>query len=220
MEEVFPESGGPHSFSPECDYEAPVGNNILPEIVGSPNRFTPETGFMSSPYRRDSFTPVPANNFGSQLEPQLGTTVGNEVQPTPDRTASTGTFESEMVTPTTFKGRRLGLENTGLSDIPEVMNSAEADSFREPKELKHCQGQQGSFLQNPLRYNTASMFLSSPLMYFTRLVHRKVAQYLKGKSSTTPSSEELSGNLILNNLLEGKSRKVCARMFFETLVSS
>ncbi|KAL6958508.1 hypothetical protein U1Q18_050505 [Sarracenia purpurea var. burkii] len=113
-----------------CNYEAPIGNNILPEIVGSPNRFTrSETGFMSSPHRRDSFTPVPANNFGSQLEPQLGTTVGNEVQPAPDRTASIGTFESEMETPTTFKGRQLGLENTGLSDIPEVMNSAEANVY-------------------------------------------------------------------------------------------
>ncbi|KAL6967036.1 hypothetical protein U1Q18_032835 [Sarracenia purpurea var. burkii] len=188
-----------------CNYEAPIGNNILPEIVGSPNRFTrSETGFMSSPYRRDSFTPVPANNFGSQLEPQLGTTVGNEVQPAPDRTASIGTFESEMETPTTFKGRQLGLENTGLSDIPEVMNSAEANDLNflavedyTPTKLQRTQGVET---------------LSGTT--------RKVAQYLKGKSSTTPSSEELSGNLILNKLLEGKSRKVCARMFFETLVSS
>ncbi|KAL6961954.1 hypothetical protein U1Q18_036913 [Sarracenia purpurea var. burkii] len=144
MQEVFPESGGAHSFSPEYDpmhgldmeierlrnYEAPIENNILPEIVCSPNRFIPsETGFISSPYGRDSFTPVQASNFGSQLEPQLGTTVGNEVQSTSNRTSSNGTFESEMETPPTFKGRRLGLENTGLSDIPEVMNSAEADVY-------------------------------------------------------------------------------------------
>ena len=51
-------------------------------------------------------------------------------------------------------------------------------------------------------------------------MYRKVAQYLKGKSSVTPISEDLSGDLILNKLLEGKTRKVCARMFFETLVSS
>lgn len=47
---------------------------------------------------------------------------------------------------------------------------------------------------------------------------RKVAQYLKEKSSVTPSSQDLSGDLVLNKLLEGKSRKVSARMFSETLV--
>ncbi|KAH7864454.1 hypothetical protein Vadar_029735 [Vaccinium darrowii] len=47
---------------------------------------------------------------------------------------------------------------------------------------------------------------------------RKVAQYLKEKSSVTPSSQDLSGDLVLNELLEGKSRKVSARMFSETLV--
>nr|GLL39408.1 sister chromatid cohesion 1 protein 3 isoform X1 [Ipomoea trifida] len=54
-----------------------------------------------------------------------------------------------------------------------------------------------------------------------------VAQYLKGQSSTTPVSEGQlpastmpgPGDLSLNAaVLEGKSRKICARMFFETLV--
>ncbi|XAR62347.1 hypothetical protein NMG60_11017074 [Bertholletia excelsa] len=45
-----------------------------------------------------------------------------------------------------------------------------------------------------------------------------MAEYLKEKSVITPISEDLSGELILNKILEGKKRKVCARMFFETLV--
>ncbi|GMP41871.1 hypothetical protein CsSME_00011818 [Camellia sinensis var. sinensis] len=49
---------------------------------------------------------------------------------------------------------------------------------------------------------------------------RKVAQYLKGKSSVTRISEDIFGDLIMNELIEGKIRKVCARMFYETLESS
>ncbi|KAI8012828.1 hypothetical protein LOK49_LG05G00404 [Camellia lanceoleosa] len=96
--------------------------------MGSSNRFmASQTRFKSSPYRRDDFTPASAGNLGSQSEPQLGTTVGTGVQPTPDLAASTGALGSELETPMTFLGERLGFENIGLSDIPEVMNSAEAD---------------------------------------------------------------------------------------------
>ncbi|KAL7234198.1 hypothetical protein ACSBR1_017736 [Camellia fascicularis] len=115
------------------NYEGPNGSNILPEIMGSPNRFmASETRFKSSPYRRDNFTPASAGNLGSQSEPQLGTTVGTGVQPTSDLAASTGALGSELETPMTFLGERLGFENIGLLDIPEVMDSAEADSHLPP----------------------------------------------------------------------------------------
>ncbi|KAI8024243.1 Sister chromatid cohesion 1 protein 3 [Camellia lanceoleosa] len=151
---------------------------------------------------RDDFTPASAGNLGSQSEPQLGTTVGIGVQPTPDLAASTGALGSELETLMTFLGERLGFENTGLSDIPEVMNSAEADDL--------------SFLASedytPTKIQTT---LGVDILSGTT---RKVAQYLKGKSSVTPISEDISGDLILNKLVEGKIRKVCARMFYETLV--
>lgn len=51
------------------------------------------------------------------------------------------------------------------------------------------------------------------------LTYRAVAQYLKRHSPFNASSEGLSGDLILNKTLEGRTRKLCARMFFETLVS-
>ncbi|GAY37043.1 hypothetical protein CUMW_026210 [Citrus unshiu] len=44
-----------------------------------------------------------------------------------------------------------------------------------------------------------------------------VAQYLQRQSPITPSSEG-STDLSLNKILQGKTRKLCARMFFETLV--
>ena len=54
--------------------------------------------------------------------------------------------------------------------------------------------------------------------FFGRLVCRAVAQYLKRQSPVTPSSDDRSEYLTLNKILKGKTRKICARMFFETLV--
>lgn len=48
---------------------------------------------------------------------------------------------------------------------------------------------------------------------------RAMAQYLRRHSPINPISEGLSEDLSLNKTLEGKTRKICARMFFETLVS-
>lgn len=50
------------------------------------------------------------------------------------------------------------------------------------------------------------------------MVFRAVAQYLKRQSSVTPITESASEDLSLNKLLKGKTRTLCARMFFETLV--
>ncbi|PSS24484.1 Sister chromatid cohesion 1 protein [Actinidia chinensis var. chinensis] len=218
VEEACPEPSVAHS--PPCDpmgsrdmeierlrnYDGPIGSNTLPEIIGSPSRFMPSE-IMGSPNmlpHRDDFTPAPASagSLGSQSEPKLGTTVGTAVQPTPDLAESAGTLGSDMETPATFLGERLGLESTGLSDIPEVMNSAEADDL--------------SFLA--FKDYTPTKLQGSEGVETLTGTTRKVAQYLKGKSSVTPISEDLSGDLILNKLLEGKTRKVCARMFFETLV--
>ncbi|CAD5172695.1 unnamed protein product [Musa acuminata subsp. malaccensis] len=46
---------------------------------------------------------------------------------------------------------------------------------------------------------------------------RAVAQYLKDHSPSQ-SQDDLPGVISMNNILEGKSRKQCARMFFESLV--
>ncbi|KAI8545783.1 hypothetical protein RHMOL_Rhmol07G0065100 [Rhododendron molle] len=69
-------------------------------------------------------TPASAGNLSPESEPQPGTTMGTGVQPTPDPAA----LWSEIDTPTTFFEERDGVDNSGLSDIPEVVNSAKADA--------------------------------------------------------------------------------------------
>lgn len=49
---------------------------------------------------------------------------------------------------------------------------------------------------------------------------RAVARYLKNHSPISPIAEDPGEDLSLNKILEGKTRKLSARMFFETLVSS
>lgn len=49
--------------------------------------------------------------------------------------------------------------------------------------------------------------------------YRGVAQFLKDYSPCTPISEVPAEDFSLNKILEGKTRKIAARMFFEVLVS-
>ncbi|KAE9459839.1 hypothetical protein C3L33_08257, partial [Rhododendron williamsianum] len=190
--------------NPDMEIEHPrnnegrFDNNVLPDTTFMPS----QTRYMSPLPRREEFTPTSADNFDLESESQWRTSVGTRVQPTPDLATSTETLGPEMETPMTFFVEHQRLDDTGLSDIPEVMNSAEADDLNflamgeyTPTEVQGTQG-----------VDTLSQ------------TTRKVAQYLKGKVSVTPISEDLSGDLVLNKLLEGQSRKVCARMFSETLV--
>ncbi|GMY22338.1 sister chromatid cohesion 1 protein 3 [Fagus crenata] len=160
------------------------GSNFLPEFVPSPSRS------MASPLRGDDFT------HASPIE--------TELLPTPDLAASTGTRRSELETPMTFFEERPGLESTALSDIPGLMNSAEADELY--------------FLEADNNTPTGSQGTGGVDSLSVRT--RAVAQYLKRHSPIDPisESEDLSGDLSLNKILEGKTRKLCARMFFETLV--
>lgn len=170
--------------------------SILPEIVMPPSaiRLMPSP----SPRKEAGHTPPSANTLGSEPEIQVGPTV----LPMMDMAASTEPpFELEMETPVTFI-ERLGVENAGLSAIPELMKSAEAEdlNFLEADNNSPT-GSQGTREVDALSVRT-----------------RAVAQYLKRQSMATPVSEEVSGDLSMKKILEGKTRKLCARMFFETLV--
>lgn len=115
--------------NPDMEIEHPrnnegrFDNNVLPDPTFMPS----QTGYMSPLPRREEFTPISADSLGLETEPQWGTSIGTRVQPTPDLAASIETLGPEMETPMTFFEERQGLDDTGLSDIPEVMNSAEAD---------------------------------------------------------------------------------------------
>lgn len=93
--------------------ETNIGNDNLPEFMHSPARD------VHSPSRRDgptSFSPS-----------SLGTTFGSAALPTPDVAASTGSHGLELETPRTLSEERLDVQSTGLSNIPELINSAEAE---------------------------------------------------------------------------------------------
>ncbi|GKV46849.1 hypothetical protein SLEP1_g53810 [Rubroshorea leprosula] len=89
----------------------------------------------------------------------------------------------------------------GLSDIPEMLRSAEANDLY--------------FLEDDK--NSPTEFQASHGVDSLSVRTRAVAQYLK-QSPITAISENSSGDLSLNKILEGKTRKLCARMFYETLV--
>jgi hypothetical protein len=50
------------------------------------------------------------------------------------------------------------------------------------------------------------------------LHYRAVAEYFRNKISSA-SSDDQRGKFCLNGILEGRTRKQAARMFFETLVT-
>lgn len=158
------------------------GSSFLPEFVPS------QAGFTPSPLRRCDFTPA--------------TTMETQLLPTPDLAVSTGTCTSEFKRSVAFSEERLGLENTGLSDIPSLMHSAEADDLH--------------FLEADNNTPTGSQATGGVDSLSVRT--RAVAQYLKRHSPFSPTLEALSGDLTLNKTLEGRTRKLCARMFFEILV--
>ncbi|KAK9285413.1 hypothetical protein L1049_020142 [Liquidambar formosana] len=99
-------------------YEADASSNVLPQLVPLPSAFMPTS------FRREDFTPISDNNLGLGLGAQGGTTIGTAVLPTPALGASTEPLGSDMEKPMTFLEERLGVGNTGLSDIHEMMNSA------------------------------------------------------------------------------------------------
>lgn len=183
-----------HSVLPEIDMEIERlrndgghdGNDFLSDLP-SPAVSMPSPGrFMPSSLIRDDFTPMPISSFGSGTVPQEGTSTTVH---TPGFSASPGTYQ-------------LGEQNTGLSDIPELMNTAEDDDLAKILEADNTPvGSLGTRDIDSLSVRT-----------------RGVAKYLKEHSPIIPLSEESSGDISLTSILQGKTRKLCARMFFETMV--
>ncbi|KAM7481737.1 hypothetical protein LguiB_006320 [Lonicera macranthoides] len=186
------------------NYEGPSTSNILPDIVPSSDRFpSSPNAFLPHPSSGgDDFTPA----YGTTSE-QVPTTTRTRVTPTPDPDASTGPFGSDMETPVNF------FDNMGLSDIPEMADSAVGElSFLEDDNTPA--GSQGT----PEVAYSLRKENGMPEINTLSVRTRAVAQFLIAKSSCAPISDDQLGELSLNNILEGKRRKVSARMFYETLV--
>ncbi|PWA86564.1 Rad21/Rec8-like protein, N-terminal [Artemisia annua] len=95
----------------------------------------------------------------------------------------------------------------GLSDISEELGFLE-DDFSTSSSLKGTPYVNSSFGKQRSPPEVSSLLART----------RTVAQYIKEKSTATPCTSESFGSVSLKDSLQGKTRKVCSRMFFETLV--
>ncbi|KAK7323269.1 hypothetical protein VNO77_26734 [Canavalia gladiata] len=155
-------------------------------------------GDYRSPDRRDGLSSASHLNLGS---------VSETVQ-TLDLAASPGVRGSETIQ-TPVSAASPGFHEFMTIQTPDFdthpcNNSAEADEL--------------SFLEKD---NTpASSHATSGSINSLSQTTWRVARHLKELSPITPISEEPAEDLSLNKILEGKKRKVSARMFFEVLVGS
>ncbi|KAL3624594.1 hypothetical protein CASFOL_031262 [Castilleja foliolosa] len=187
--------------------------NIEIETLRNNKRASPErdipplTMDLPSPGGRSYFTPE-KSNLGLQSEHLMETTGGDDVGPSRN-------LDSEMETPDMSYDRGFQYEHTALSDIPELVPSAGDLGF-----LDQDDNSPAGHERTP-ETGTFSKNLETPELQALSSRTRAVAQYLKRQSSVTPildNSNEPPEVLSLNKILEGKPRKICARMFFETLV--
>ncbi|XP_057800459.1 sister chromatid cohesion 1 protein 3-like [Salvia miltiorrhiza] len=192
-------------------------SDIEIEVLRNNDRASPERCMPSfstpvpSPSGRSHFTPEKSN--AASLSERLEMTDGDRTLPTSDVGAS-GNLDSGMRTPDTFYENDMQFDNTVLSDIPELVPSGGDLGFLEQDDDSPA-GLQGTPQVGVFPGNQSSTELNA-LSSRTRAV----AQYLK-KQSVTPISgtlEESSEDLSLEKILNDKPRKICARMFYETLV--
>ncbi|CAI0555043.1 unnamed protein product [Linum tenue] len=165
------------------------------------NEFSMNSPVQYGPFpRQDALTPSPKHVHSTTVRDGAGNTGASDMLHTAtDFAASTSTFSSGLRTPRMFG------EDTQLSNILEVMDSPESEG-------RYSSG--GDNTPAPGFYKVGSQGIHQ-LSGRTRAV----AQYLERQSPNTPTlGEDQTRDISLNKLLEGKTRTVCARMFFETLV--
>ncbi|GFP93120.1 sister chromatid cohesion 1 protein 3 [Phtheirospermum japonicum] len=185
--------------------------NIEIETLRNNERASPErdlpslTTALPSPGGRSYFTPE-KSNLGLQSEQRMDTTGGNGLLTTGD-VGPSGNLDSEMETPDMSYDRGFQDEHTALSDIPELVASAGDLGFLDQDDNSPA-GPEGT----------------PEIGMFSKNLETPELQALSSRtrqSSVTPileNSDESPEVLSLNKILEGKPRKICARMFFETLV--
>ncbi|KAL3832907.1 hypothetical protein ACJIZ3_007643 [Penstemon smallii] len=233
LQDIFKEdfiSSKPHLFTTENEHQETTNTAQPPqprheddmeiEVLRNNNERASEDRYMPSfsadvPISNEKSYSTPENsNFGLGSE-RVETTEGGETLPPFDMGGFTGHFDSEMETPNTFDRDGVNFEHTALSDIPELVTSAGDLGFLDQDDNSPA----GS--QRTPEFGFGSMNKGTPGLEALSSRTRAVAQYLKKQSPASPIAENLgdsTGDLHLNKILEGKPRKICARMFYETLV--
>ncbi|XP_065871341.1 sister chromatid cohesion 1 protein 3 isoform X2 [Euphorbia lathyris] len=188
-------------YEPETDVEIEHlrhadgfdGSSMIHELVLSPERAVHSPG-LPSPFRRDELTPHSPKSIGSETVHRSETSTETSLLPTQD-------YAAEMETPRTDLEGQFDAGQSGLSYIPESGNIPETEDLSFLEADNSLFGSQGTEGIDSLSVRT-----------------RAVVQYLLRQSPVGPISEDQPEDLSLNKILEGKTRKSCARMFFETLV--
>lgn len=190
-----PEAAEPPASVPEFEHLRPSENIDFRGSMPSPPASIPLSNIPGD------FTLDSPGRLGLGPETPADPIIGAELLGPGDPEASTGPFESGLETPRIFF-EGIGVKKSYTSDTPQLIASTEAEdlSFLEADNNSPTDGFGGTHEVGKLSART-----------------RAVAQYLKGQSPDV-SPGESSGDLSLNSILEGKTRKLCARMFFETLV--
>ncbi|KAG9450649.1 hypothetical protein H6P81_010614 [Aristolochia fimbriata] len=145
---------------------------------------------ISSPPGREDYPLISANHSGKTLD--------TEVLPTLEVPSLTERLDHVIETPRVHSEEQFPLFNYNTLEF--TLNSAESDELNFVEADSMQTGNEESGVDN-LSVRT-----------------RAVAQYLLKKSPSTKSSKLQHGEVSLNKILEGRTRKQCARMFFETLV--
>ncbi|KAL8542373.1 hypothetical protein ACS0TY_003296 [Phlomoides rotata] len=215
----------PNNIEPETDEVQPP-NNIEPEIdeVQPPNNVEPETdpNNIEPEIQRINECITPVIPVHSTIVPICSTPgkSNEELQPghlemddseIPSRVdGASGYLDSEIGTPDASYGKYMEAEDEALPVFPGLVASPGELGFLEQDDNSPAMSQ-GTPATGDFSKNKRTMEMSSRT--------RAVAQYLERQSVTPlPGNSEGPEDLSLKKILEGKTRKVCARMFYETLV--
>nr|CAD1840239.1 unnamed protein product [Ananas comosus var. bracteatus] len=182
-----------HNAFPEADIELEV-----PRFDTSVEGNLPELN--PSPSRREELTPL-NKTLDSAPGAGTGSAFETEVLPTFESTLSAGQVGTEPPGTPLFnlEEEQPFVSRDDIPEIPGLLNSADGEDLNFLEASSTSSGSDGM--------DVGSMSART----------RAVAQYLKEHTPSTPSKNQ-TGNISLNKILEGKTRKQCARMFFETLV--
>ncbi|XP_021738467.1 sister chromatid cohesion 1 protein 3-like isoform X1 [Chenopodium quinoa] len=159
-------------------------------------QFLPSSPLLMSPQPQTAATSSSTMVPSSVSEPRFGTTDTQSDMGMYTRSAAT-----EIETPILNFEDRDDDGGTAPSDIPESRASMKADEL--------------SFLELDNNSPTDSQGAQTGGTMSART--RAVAQFLKNHSPVSNFTDG-SVNLNLSTILEGRQRKLCARMFYETLV--
>ncbi|ONK70490.1 uncharacterized protein A4U43_C05F34250 [Asparagus officinalis] len=199
-ESISLETSSGHMDAPEVEPVLP-DMDVEPERLRFANNADEVTDDLVRPAsEREEFTPSTAKILGSVSD--KGRSIEPEVLPTFEKSASAEPVRPELATPTISVNfdEELHLDDSNIRGFPTLQNSTDIEEL--------------TFLEASNASSSCDVTEAGTMSATTR----KVAQYLKELSPTDYTPENQSGCLSLNTILERKTRKQCARMFFETLV--